>query len=307
MRFPRTRRHALGCMLGLLGSLILAGCSDQSGSNQETERNINPRAERPTITLGIFPRRNLAATRQAFRPLTKYLSKQLNANVRLVVPLNFKQFWKGVTEKEYDLVHFNQYHYVASHKQFGYQVLLTNEEFGRNEISGALFVRKDSGINKVDDLRGKRILFGGGTKAMGSYIAPVAVLKQHGLEPGRDYEVAFSKNPPAALVNVHRSIFDAAGAGDVVIGLKVVRDKIDTSSMKTLARSDAFTHLPWAVKDDMPQGMAMRIQELMSGLEQTEEGREVLKAAGVTAFRRAVDGDFDKVRSMVKFALNEEY
>jgi phosphonate transport system substrate-binding protein len=294
-------------MLGILGSLTLVGCSDQSGSNQEAAKKIDPTAERPTITMGIFPRRNLAATRKAFRPLTKYLSKQLNANVRLVVPLNFKQFWKGVTEKEYDLVHFNQYHYVASHKQFGYQVLLTNEEFGRNEISGALFVRKDSDINSVEDLRGKRILFGGGKKAMGSYIAPLSVLKKQGLEPGRDFEVAFSKNPPAALVNVYRSIFDAAGAGDVVIGLKVVRDKINTSGMKTLARSETFTHLPWAVKADMPNEMALRIQELMSGLEQSEEGREVLKSARVTAFRRAVDSDFDKVRGIVKFALNEEY
>lgn len=306
MHFPSTRRRALACLLGLIGSLALAGCSDDS-SEQPTAKRIDPSAERPTITLGIFPRRNLATTRKAFRPLSKYLSRELNANVRLVVPLNFKQFWQGVTEQQYDLVHFNQYHYVASHKQFGYQVLLTNEEFGRNEISGALFVRKDSGIQRVEDLRGKRILFGGGRKAMGSYIAPLAVLKQHGLEPGRDFEEAFSKNPPAALLNVHRSIFDAAGAGDVVVGLKVVRDKIDTSQMSTLARSEAFTHLPWAVKSGMAPELAQRIQALMIDLEQSEEGRGILKAARVTAFRKAEDGDFDKVREIVRFALAEEY
>lgn len=305
MHFHRARRRAMACLLGIIGGLTLIGCSDES--NQQTTPTIVTTAERPTITMAIFPRRNLAVTRASFKPLSKYLSKQLNANVRLVVPLNFKQFWEGVTKGEYDLVHFNQYHYIVSHKDFGYHVLLTNEEFGRDKIAGALFVRKDSGINTVEDLRGKRILFGGGRKAMGSYIAPLSILKKAGLEPGRDFEEAFSKNPPAAMVNVYRTIFDAAGAGDVVIGLKVVRDKIDTNTMKKLASTEPFTQLPWAVKKDMPPEMALRIQELMTGLEKTEAGMAILKSAKVTAFRPAVDGDFSKVREIVKYTLGEDY
>jgi len=305
MRCNTARRTLLACLLGVFGSLAMIGC-DQSGS-PELPPTITASAKRPTLTMGIFPRRNLAVTRKAFRPLAKYLSKQLKANVRLVVPLNFKQFWQGVTKQEYDLVHYNQYHYLVSHKNLGYQVLLTNEEFGRNEIAGALFVRKDSGIHSVADLRGKRILFGGGRKAMGSYIAPLSILKQHGLQPGRDFEEAFSKNPPAAMVNVYRRIFDAAGAGDVVIGLKVVQDKIDTNDMVTLARSESFIHLPWAVKKDMPPATAQRIQQLMSSLEQTEQGRAILKSAKVTAFRPAKDSDFDKVRKIVKDTLGEDY
>jgi phosphonate transport system substrate-binding protein len=304
MRLNNARRQVLACLLGAVGSLALIGCSDQS---EEQAPTITQTKEKPSITMGIFPRRNLATTRKAFRPLTKYLSKQLNANVRLVVPLNFKRFWEGVTKQEFDLVHYNQYHYIVSHKNLGYQVLVTNEEFGRNQIAGALFVRKDSGINTVADLRGKRLLFGGGRKAMGSYIAPLSILKKHGLEPGRDFEEAFSKNPPAAMVNVYHSIFDAAGAGDVVIGLKVIRDKIDTKKMKTLARSESFIQLPWAVKKGMAPEMASHIQQLMTGLEQTEEGRKVLKAAKVTAFRSAADSDFDKVREIVKYTLGEDY
>lgn len=305
MRVFNARRRAVVCLLGMLGALGLAGCSDQSG--QQAEPTIQSTAVRPTITMGIFPRRNLAVTRAAFRPLSKYLSKQLKANVRLVVPLNFKQFWEGVTKQEYDLVHFNQYHYIVSHKEFGYHVLATNEEFGRNQIAGALFVRKDSGINSVQDLRGKRILFGGGRKAMVSYIAPLSILKQAGLEPGRDFEEAFSKNPPAAMLNVYRSIFDAAGAGDVVIGLKVIRDRIDPSTMKQLASSESFIQLPWAVKRDMAPETRQKIQELMTGLDKTEQGAAILKAAKVTAFRPAVDSDFDKVREIVKATLGEDY
>jgi len=148
------------------------------------------------ITMGVFPRRPVSVTHKLFKPLAEKLSKELGEPVKLVVLKDFKSFWKGVQGKQYDLVHFNQYHYIKSHKELGYEVIAVNEEFGSKKIAGALSVHKDSGIKSLADLKGKTILFGGGKKAMGSYIAPTSVLKKAGLEAGKDYTVKFSKNPP---------------------------------------------------------------------------------------------------------------
>lgn len=139
------------------------------------------------ITIGVFPRRPAAETHQAFKPLEEHLSKQLGEPVHLVIPKDFETFWEGVQKQQFDLVHYNQYHYIKSHKELGYEVIVANEEFGNKVIAGALSVRKDSGIKSVADLKGKTILFGGGKKAMGSYIAPTAVLKTAGLTEGKDY------------------------------------------------------------------------------------------------------------------------
>jgi phosphonate transport system substrate-binding protein len=259
------------------------------------------------VTLGVFPRRPVAVTHKAFKPLAEYLSQQLGEPVHLVIPKDFKEFWKGVEKKQFDLVHYNQYHYIKSHKDLGYQVIVSNEEFGNKQIAGALSVRKDSGIKSVNDLKGKTILFGGGKKAMGSYIAPTAILKTAGLTAGKDYKVKFAKNPPSAVIGVYNNAAEASGSGNVILKIKAVTKKIDANNMSILAESEAFTHLPWAVKDNMPEDKAKKLQKIMVELKNSEQGKAILKAAKVTGFYAVTDTDFAKVREITKFAIGEEY
>ena len=207
-------------------------------------------------------------------------------------------------DKEYDLVHFNQYHYLLSQKGQGYKVIAVNEEFGSSQIAGALSVRKDSGIASVADLKGKTVLFGGGKKAMGSFIAVTAILKSAGLEVDKDYTVQFAKNPPSAVIGVFNKAADAAGSGDVILEVAGVKSKIDVAQMTILATSDKFIQLPWAVKGDMPADKAAKIQSVMTGLKASDPA--VLKAAKVTNFIAATDADFGKVREMVKSVTGED-
>lgn len=256
------------------------------------------------ISMGVFPRRPVAVTHKAFKPLADKLSAELGEKVNLVVAKDFKAFWKGVKSKKFDLVHYNQYHYIKSNKEHGYKVIVTNEEFGSKEIAGALTVRTDSGIKSVSDLKGKTILFGGGKKAMGSYIAPTAILKKAGLEAGKDYTVKFAKNPPGAVIAVYNKAANAGGSGNVILKTKGVKSKIDVAQVTLLAESEKFTHLAWAVKGDMPADKAAKIQSIMTALKGKDDA--ILKSAKVTNFHAAKDADFAKVREITKYAIGED-
>jgi phosphonate transport system substrate-binding protein len=224
-----------------------------------------------------------------------------------VVPKDFNEFWSELQQNKYDLVHCNQYHYIKSHKELGYRVIAANHEFGSGNIVGALSVRTDSGINSIADLKGKTILFGGGKNALVSYIAPTAVLKKAGLEAGRDYKVEFSKNPPSAVIGVYNRAADASGAGNEVLKIKAVSEKIDVNQMKILAESEPVAHIPWAVKKNMPDALAKKIQEAMVNLVNSPSGAAILKAAFVDKFIPVTDSDYDKAREITKFAIGEEY
>ena len=256
------------------------------------------------INMGVFPRRPIGKTVKAFKPLAIKLEKELGEPVKLIVPKNFKAFWKGVKSNKYDLVHYNQYHYLLSHKAQGYKVIIANEEKGNKLIAGTISVRKDSGIKTVKDLKGKTILFGGGKKAMGSYIAPTYMLKKAGLVAGKDYKVRFAKNPPSAVIATFNKAADAAGAGNIILKVKGVTKKIDVSQMTILVESPSFVHLTWAVKGDMPKAKAKKIQKIMANLKKTDP--KVLKSALVTNFHKAKDSDYKKVREIVKYALGED-
>ncbi|MET0043788.1 MAG: PhnD/SsuA/transferrin family substrate-binding protein, partial [Candidatus Thiodiazotropha sp. 6PLUC3] len=210
------------------------------------------------LTVGIFPRRDAAVTAKLFRPFAKYLEKELQRPVKLELSPNFNVFLKRLEERRYDLVHFNQFEYINAHKRLNYDVIAQNEEFGEKTIRGAIYVRRDSGIEHLEQLKGKNILFGGGKRAMMSYIVPTYLLRGAGLKKS-DYKESFASNPPNAVLATFQRQADAGGAGEIVSRLPLVTNKIDIKDLNLIAVSEALPHLPWAVKLEMDSNLRTRI------------------------------------------------
>lgn len=251
------------------------------------------------LVMGVFPRRNVKQTHRMFLPLANYLSQKLGREVQLKTTKDFATFWAALNRKEYDLVHFNQYHYVVANKKLGYQAIVKNVEFGENTIAGALMVRSDSGIKSINDLRGKKVLFGGGPRAMISYIVPTYMLRMAGLNKG-DYIEAFAKNPPNAILSTYNKQADAAGIGASVTRLKMVNQAIDISKMEYLVRGEPLPQLPWAVKGDMPQETRARIRAIMTDLKDSLAGQAVLDSIEMSDMQPVNDSDYDQCRMIIR-------
>ena len=246
-------------------------------------------ARKSFLKMGIFPRRNPKATYLMFTPLANMLSRQLGINVVLQTTKDFASFWRNVENQRYDLVHFNQYHYLVANKYYGYQAVAMLEETGSSTISGAVIVRDDSGIDSVEQLKGKKIIFGGGKKAMQSYIVPKWLLKKNGLDESQFYS-EFARNPPNALISVYQNLADAAGSGDAALQMNQVKNAIDTSQLRILLQSEPMAHLPWAISDRIDRELFDEIKSALVNLDQRPEGVEVLKMANLT---NIIDADHD--------------
>ncbi|MCU7919461.1 MAG: phosphate/phosphite/phosphonate ABC transporter substrate-binding protein [Candidatus Thiodiazotropha sp. (ex Dulcina madagascariensis)] len=251
-----------------------------------------------SLVIGIFPRRDAALTAKLFRPLSRHLEEQLQLSVRLEMSADFDTFLSRLKERRYDLVHLNQFEYVNAHDQLGYDALMQNEEFGEKTIKGAIYVRRDSGIQRLEQLRGKQILFGGGPRAMMSYIVPTYLLRQAGLEQG-DYRESYAINPPNAVLATFLRQTDAGGAGEVVQRLPMITSKIDVDELNLIAISQPLPHLPWAVKREMSDELKSRIQDLLIGLKHSPHGRDILRQARLTALNPAQDRDYDLHREII--------
>ncbi len=252
-------------------------------------------AEDPLV-MGVFPRRNATLTTRLFTPMSEYLSQQLGREVKLVTAKDFSSFWRGVSDHAYDIVHYNQYHYISSAN--AYEVIAHNKEFGRSDMAGSLYVRQDSGITEVSQLAGRRIMFGGGEDAMMSYILPRYLLLEAGLDSD-DYEARFANSPPNAMMALYFNQAEASGAGDILIDLPVIKQKINTAELTHLAKTEPLLHLPWAVKQGMSGQLRTLIQQSLVQLEASEAGRAILKQAKMTGIGAATDTDYDPHRRII--------
>lgn len=256
------------------------------------------------LILGVFPRYKATQTTTMYAPLADHLSERLGRKVALVTAKDFDSFWKGVTQRRYDIVHYNQYHYIRSARS--YRVVAHSQEFGKDAVAGALYVRRDSGITEISQLRGRTIIFGGGKDAMLSYIAPRYLLTQAGLKEG-DFSTEIAVNPPNALLALYYKRADAAGGGDILIDLPVVKNTIDTKELRILAATEPLLFLPWAVKRDMPANLRQSIQAILVDLGLSDTGRNVLKAAETTRLGKAADSDYDPHRKMTNAVFGPEF
>jgi phosphonate transport system substrate-binding protein len=260
-------------------------------------------AAEDALVLGIFPRFATLETMTRYTPLADYLSERLGRKVQLATSKDFNSFWQDVTERRFDIVHFNQYHYVRAAKT--YEVIAHSKEFGKSTMAGALFVRKDSGITDLTQLRGRTVLFGGGEDAMIAYIVPVYLMLQAGLKKD-DFRSVFAVNPINSVVALYHKQVDAAGCGDIVVEQPAVKNTINTDELTPLAISEQLLQLPWAVKRTLPVKTREAIQVNLLSLENSEAGKQILKSALMSGVGKAVDKDYDPHRKMIRTVMGSK-
>lgn len=284
--------------IGILGFFISFPLPSYPLSDGQDVKNV--------FIIGIFPRRNARKTLELFTPLARELSQTLKREVRLETSKDFADFWQQVESGRYDLVHYNQFHYVKSHHDYGYQVIAQNEESAQAHIRSIIVVRKDSGIQNIQDLRGKTVMFGGGKQAMMSYIAPHYLLRQNGLLEA-DYQSKLAKNPLNALFAMYHQQAEAACIGDAVLDLPAVKQRISVDKLHILLKTEELSHLPWAVNKRLSIKERERVQRYLLNLKNDEKGQKILQQAQLSALNPASDSDFDMHRVMIEAVYGVDY
>jgi phosphonate transport system substrate-binding protein len=227
------------------------------------------RAGEGELVMGVFPRFHAGETTTRYAPLADHLSDRLGRKVSLVTSRDFESFWRGIEEQRYDIVMYNQYHYIRSAKN--YRVIAHNKEFGKSTLAGVLYVRKDSNIKDLTQLRGRTVLFGGGEDAMIGYIAPVYMLLQAGVKKD-EFRSRFAVNPLNSVIGVYHRQADAAGSGDGVVEQPAVKNAIRTEELTVLAISEQLLHLVGSEAQHARQ--IARLNSVRAGGSRERRGRQ---------------------------------
>ena len=254
------------------------------------------------LKMAIFPRRPPAATMKMFKPLAKKLSQELGNPVKLVISKDFPTFWKGVASKKFDIVHFGPYHLLLAEKKFGFSPLVQNEEFNSNTLTAVIWARKDSGIKDAAGLKGKKIIFGGGKKALFAYIAPTYILRKAGLKQG-DYKEQVAKNPFGAVIGAYRKAGDAGCASSITLNMPNMKGKVKAAEMANVGEVGPLPQLVWATGEKVDAATKEKLKSIFLGLKAASP--KLLKQMKVTNFSEITD--YTLLKEVVKVATGQEF
>jgi phosphonate transport system substrate-binding protein len=132
-----------------------------------------------------------------------------------------------------------------------------------------------SGIEKVEDIRGKKLAFTSETSNSG-FKAPSALLaEKFGMQPGKDYEAAFSGKHDNSILGVANKDYPAAAIANSVKLRMEARGAVKREATKVLYKSQTFPTTGYGYVYNLKPELAEKVKEAFFSF--NWEGTELLK------------------------------
>lgn len=259
---------------------------------------------RAELKLGITPRLHSSVMSVMFSPLAEYLSREIGEKVTLVIPKDFDTFKEMVLSGKVDMAFANPLHYIQLKKADpSIELLAISTEKDGTKFRGIIMARKDSGIEKITDLKGKRISSVEKTATVG-YVFQMLTMHRAGLDVHKDFiKLPFAKKHS----NVAMAVFNkAADAGCIrEEDLSKMKDIIDVSQIRIIAYTDFVPNWPLISTKRVDKAKAQKVKAALLKLRpNTAAAIRVTGAAKITGFAPVRDQDYDQFRQAVK-KINE--
>jgi phosphonate transport system substrate-binding protein len=248
------------------------------------------------IKFGLLPRLSPQEMMTMFGPLAEYLTKETGEKVSLVIPKDFEAYKAAVKAGQVDLGLSNPIVYVQLKKNTALELLaLSAEPKAGAKFRGIIIARKDSGIEKVQDLKGKKLVFVDKDSAAG-YIFQMLTLSKAGLNVEKDFtNLPFAKKHDNVVMAVFNKTADAGGIRED--DLDKLKDKVDLSQIKIVAYSDYFPNWPVYATSKLDKGAAAKVKAALLKLKKGDAATDkVAGPAKIAWFESVTDKDYDMLR-----------
>jgi phosphonate transport system substrate-binding protein len=246
------------------------------------------------LSLGIVSEKQQKEIETHYRDFVRYVARKLSAapkmEGRVVIVPNPAELAKLLERGQVDFYIESAYAtYIINDVEDAARLLLRRWQRGKPEYQSFIFTKRNSGINRLDDLRGKIIVFEDPESTSGYFLPKFFLLRngfklseKSGLEasvaPGEiGYIFASSQQKLVNLVLTEQVAGGAFSDDDY--------DKLDEKTkaeVGVLAQTERLPRHLVSIRKGMPQALANRLKETLLFMSDDTEGRKILQKTGET-------------------------
>jgi len=244
------------------------------------------------LRVSAIPDENPNELMRIYAPFVEYLSKELNLKVTYTNVVDYAATVEGLAAKKLDMVWYGGFTYVQARKRTGDAVPLISREEDLT-FHSKFITRKDTGITKLGDLKGKTFSFGSVSSTSG-HLMPRYFLLQNGIDPERDFaKFSFSGAHDATALWVESGKVDAGALNEAVWDKLVQTKKVDTSKVVVFWTTPPYVDYVWTVRGDLDKGLQERIASALLKLDyQKPEDKRLLDLHRTKKYVRVKPEDF---------------
>ena len=266
--------------------------------------SISAEVQKKPITIAVLPCTDIVMTFKKFHPLATYLTQKTGLPIRLVVPENLTKFETSIHNGEIDFALQDPHTFLKLSNLFDKDSLLRalNLEGGTTQ-SGVIIVRKDSGIHKVTDLKGKTVMFGP-KFSVSKWLAGRLLLEENGINIEKDLKAYLNGGCCEDIAfNVYLKAVDAGVVCDHFTGEHEDKQKelgIDVSQIMVIAKTKDVPMKVFGARKSTDKETIIKIRQALLNLDRhNPDDLKILYPTELGGFKGYSDGDFGLIRMMM--------
>jgi len=292
------RRVSLALLVS--GTLLFSSILLRGDAVAQTGSKTDSRA----ITLGLISEVNHAAIEEHFLDLVRYVGRRLSSGPeiagKVVVARTPFELVKLLEQRQVDFYMESVYPtYSINYVHGAAKMILRRWKSGMAEYQSLLFSKRDGGIKRLDELRGKTIVFEDPGSTSG-YLMPKFFLQRNGFKLAEKKD--FDANATAGQVSYifayrQEKLLDmvftkqaAAGAISDDDHGKLGDDR--KSDIAVLAQTERLPRHLVSVRADLSPQTVARLTDILVAMHDDPEGQKILKKTDrTTKFDRLPGGE----------------
>jgi len=289
---PKARGHAVLALAAIAAVASAAAAIPTRTAAQERK-----------VVIGLIPEFNIFKQKARFRPLGEHLSKVVGAPIEFTILSRYGNIIETFEAEGLDGAFFGSFTGALAIEKLGVVPLARPVNLdGTSTYRGYIFVRKDSGIRGIREMRGKRMAFVDRATTAG-YLFPLTWLKAAGASPEQVFSEQFFTGSHDGSIHAVLSGTADVGAAKHSVFDRVTAERPEVASdIAILARSPPVPSNGLCVRGGLPADLQRKLKAALLGLEGSVGGAEVLRKFGARRFVEASPEDYLPVIEMARVA-----
>lgn len=259
-------------------------------------------AKKPVLRLAFIPQENPQKLLGDVEAITGWLSEEIGVAVEGFVTLDHAAAVEALRNGDADISFMGALPFVLAEAEIEAVPLLSEIYNGAPNYTGRVFVRRDSGIKSLADLKGRDIAFADPISESG-YLYPLAEFERAGLIDGPatadDFfgRLYFAGGYQQAMQAMAEGLVDAAGASQYADLLLTPEQQ---AQVAWIAESDVIPSHVVIARNGLDAAIQTRFANAMLKLNTPEHRDKLRYLYGPDGYALADAAAFDGVRDMAR-------
>src|SRR5262245_40587513 len=255
------------------------------------------------LRVGFVPAENAQQVIQNAQPIVDILQNRLGMEVQPFVATDYTGVIEALRGNKLDIAFLTPASYVLAKNEANVKVVLKSERKGSPFYYAAIITRADSGIKKLEDLRGKTFAFGDPLSTSAN-VYPRKMLHERGIDPVRDFkQILNSGGHDATVLAVLNRKVDAGATyanspdSNDAAWTRYLKDPGEIKKIHAIAYSEPIPADNLVINVSLDDRIARKIEEIFLELSRDAKGKKMLRDLyQIDGFVPATDKDYDSVR-----------